>query len=579
MFRKILSTFIVVMISAAPISAQQSGTWLQVESKQSESEALERIEVYQAIFPLVGGYELKDGRFAVTVGPFSQLESEYLLGQFRRTGIIPADSFVSTSDDFVRQFFPLVNAVANAGSSESPPAEGSQTTAPEPDQSRVLPDETVTEARAGEALLSLDEKKELQVALQWAGFYTSAIDGIFGRGTRGSMRRWQAEQGFEETGVLTTAQRAVLLAGYYAILDGLDMGLVTDAKAGISVEMPRAVVAFDSYTAPFANYPGIEGSNAEIHLISRTGDRNALYALYDVLVALESVPSEGRRKKNRNNIIITGRDDKVVAHIEAYLEGGQIKGFILFWPKEKEKQADRLIRRMATSFRTTNAVLAVSEGTEIQPDQNGSAVLTPRAPSKSLSGVFINSAGTILTSSAIDAACAQIEVQGELAYELAVSAPEIGISVLSPTTPVAPRGYAQMRLAEPEVGTPVLVAGYSFGGVLNAPSLTRGTVSATTGLNGEPYLSRLSLEHFDPDAGGAVLIGSGEMIGLLNSRDDGASRQLPADVSFMTRVNAIQPYLQDALIGHSISLTKTGNDAVDTERHARDIAVSISCWE
>lgn len=558
------------------MSAQQSRTWILVETNPDREEAIDRISVYEAIFPQVEGYVLTDGNFAVAVGPFSQLESEYLLGQFRRTGIIPPDSFIAEATDFTNRYYPdeaVIEVEANTGTQSQTESEVAST-AP-----LNLPTETLREARAGESLLSLDEKKELQIALQWAGFYNSTIDGIYGRGTRGSMQRWQASKGFDATGILTTAQRAVLLGEYYAPLDGLNMGLVTDSKAGISVEMPRAVVAFDTYTAPFAHYPSTDGSVAEIHLISRPGDRNTLYALYDVMQTLEIVPLEGRRKKNRNNILITGRDDNIISHTEAYLDGGQIKGFTLVWPADKAEQAERLIDRMVTSFSTTNAVLPRGEGTELTPGQDSLAGMNVRTPSKIISGVFINSDGAVLTSSAIDESCAKIELQGELVYTLDKHAPELGISVLAPTTTVGPRDYARMRTTTPRIDSTSLVVGYSFGGTLNAPSLTRGTVAAPTGLNGEEHLLRLSLEHFDADAGAAVLNTSGEMLGILNTRDTNAERQLPANVSFMTSAAAIQSYLQDETVAHSLSLTSTGNDAIDTERHARDIAVWISCWE
>ena len=54
----------------------------------------------------------------------------------------------------------------------------------------------------------------MQTALQWFGFYTSTIDGAFGRGTRASMAAWQEAQGLDPTGILTTAQRATLTTAW-----------------------------------------------------------------------------------------------------------------------------------------------------------------------------------------------------------------------------------------------------------------------------------------------------------------------------------------------------------------------------
>ena len=111
--------------------------------------------------------------------------------------------------------------------------------APVPQQ----PDETVREARASEAALTRDEKKTLQEWLQWAGYYNAAIDGSFGRGTRASMSNWQADNGFDVTGVMTTLQRDTLRRQYFAVLEGMNLQLVSDLDAGIEMIVPMGAVA------------------------------------------------------------------------------------------------------------------------------------------------------------------------------------------------------------------------------------------------------------------------------------------------------------------------------------------------
>ena len=59
-------------------------------------------------------------------------------------------------------------------------------------------------------------REAIQVALQWEGFYTQAIDGAFGPGTRRAMAAYQRARGFPETGVLTTRQRTQLVDEYKA---------------------------------------------------------------------------------------------------------------------------------------------------------------------------------------------------------------------------------------------------------------------------------------------------------------------------------------------------------------------------
>ncbi len=54
--------------------------------------------------------------------------------------------------------------------------------------------------------LTRDERRAIQRDLTLLGFNTRGIDGIFGPGTRGSIRLWQAQNGYEDTGFITRDQ-------------------------------------------------------------------------------------------------------------------------------------------------------------------------------------------------------------------------------------------------------------------------------------------------------------------------------------------------------------------------------------
>lgn len=61
-----------------------------------------------------------------------------------------------------------------------------------------------------ELQLSRDQRREIQRDLRTLGLYRSAIDGLFGRGTRGAIAAWQRENDFEATGYLTANQVTLL---------------------------------------------------------------------------------------------------------------------------------------------------------------------------------------------------------------------------------------------------------------------------------------------------------------------------------------------------------------------------------
>ena len=71
--------------------------------------------------------------------------------------------------------------------------------------SSLSPAEQRVQAFESEQAMTPAEKKYLQRALAWAGFYESAIDGLYGRGTRGAMATWPIFNGYDDTGVPTAA--------------------------------------------------------------------------------------------------------------------------------------------------------------------------------------------------------------------------------------------------------------------------------------------------------------------------------------------------------------------------------------
>ncbi len=357
------------------------------------------------------------------------------------------------------------------------------------------------------------------------------------------------------------------------------MQLVEDRAAGIAIEMPTNVVSFDGYTAPFAHFMATDGSEAGVHLISQPGDRTSLYALYDVMQTLSIVPLDGRRKKNRNNFLLTGTNDKIISHTEAYLSGGEIKGFTLVWPANRADQAQKLLDRMQRSFERQSGVLPRGQGTDIEPGQAMLGGLDLRKATSIVSGAFINEDGMVLTTSQITESCERIAVFDDTEFELIRFAPEIGISLLAPKTDVQPIGFGTVRAAPNRLNTDVLVSGYSFGGTLSAPALTHGMIAASTGLQGEEHLDRLELSPFASDAGGPVLGANGEIVGILNTADNSGERLLPSGVSFMTDNTSVSNFLKETGIEYRLNIALGTKRPTEIERMAADMTVWISCWE
>ena len=566
--------FAAVLSSKAPALAQQ-GVWIQIEAHPSLSVAQQRAKRFAEALPDVNGFSLGRGWYGILIGPYTRSDAERVLQVYQAERQIPSDSFIAQNINLGAQYWPALGNT-NAGLATAPET-------PEPSGSEItlLPraepaDETPAQARRSEQALNAADRRALQTALQASGFYSGAIDGAFGRGTRASMSAWQRANGFEETGILTTAQRQVLMDDYNAPLISAGMQLVSDPQAGIRIQIPTAMVRFSNYEPPFAHYTG--ALDARVVLISQPGTRATLAGLYDIMQSLEIVPLDGPRNRDRDSFEIEGRGNGINSYTQASLKGGEIKGFTLVWPEGDRSRFDRVVAVMKASFTRTDGVLdpAIGDGNAQQVDLVSG--LEIRKPRLSRSGFYVDQSGTVLTTGEAVAGCTRVELDQSVQAQVVAESKNLGIAVLRPVTRLQPMQVASLSTATPRLQSDIVVSGYSYEGILGAPTLTYGKLADIKGLGGETTLSRLDLLVQEGDVGGPVLDGTGAVLGVLTGNVEGA-RQLPEGVRFAANADAIRSLLTDAGV--------TARDSSDTAllppnamaRLTSEMTVLVSCWD
>lgn len=579
-------TLTVLSVSAARAQSPDDVVWVQIEAQPSLAEATARARIYAAQLEDVNGFALGGGWYGIAVGPYRRADAEQVLRSYVRDRLVPRDSFIQLSRAFRQQFWPVGANVLNRGVIEAPTSVDTATATPvTPTEESEAPapviqpaDETVQEARLSERLLTAEERRGLQIALQWAGFYNAAIDGAFGRGTRSSMAAWQEANSFEPTGVLTTLQRAALIKQYNAVLDGLGMQIVRDAQAGIEMVMPTSEVAFSRYEAPFAHYDSAGDIGARVILISQEGDQTTLYGLYDIMQTLEIVPLNGPRERRNASFSLKGENTQIVSETEVSLKDGEVKGFTLIWPAGDEERRTRVLDEMRKSFARLAGALDPAAGSDAEQAIDLVSGLQVRQPKRSRSGFFIDGDGSVLTTSEVVRSCGRLTVDGDTEADVLADDGANGVAILRPRASLAPIAIAAFNLATPRLQSEVSVAGYSYEGVLSAATLTFGKLEDVRGLQGEENLSRLDLKAQPGDAGGPVFDASGNVMGmLLPKSEDGP--QLPPDVSFALDSASIAEIATQAGVQLTAS-DRTGTAAPrDLRLAAQGMTVLVSCWE
>ncbi|MCV6594138.1 MAG: serine protease [Silicimonas sp.] len=546
-------------------------SWVQVEAQPSEARALERAQDYAGRMGNVNAFKTGSQWHVIALGPYEEADAFRRLLELRAARQIPADSFVSDGRTFGAQIFGSGETVLPLPVPANPEPQA------QPEVIVLAPtDETPAQARASERQLSRDDRARLQTALQLEGFYRSAIDASFGPGTRRAMAAWQSANGFEATGILTTIQRRQLIDGYLEIVNSLQLARVIDPEAGIEIEMPTGLVNFDRHESPFAQYKPSTEDQVRVILISQEGDGATLAALYDIMQTLEIVPLNGSRALRDRSFTLEGANDRIVSHTFARLTGGTVKGFSLIWPAGDEKRFRLVLNAMQKSFTPIDGVLPDTAGSAVQ-DIDLLSGLEIRRADRARSGFFIDGSGAVLTTSAAVAQCTRITLDDETEAEVAAEDAGLGLALLRPREALAPRGTAELAAAEPSLRSDIAVAGYSFGGVLTAPTLSYGTLADVKGLDGDTRVQRLAVTSEPSDAGGPVFDGSGAVLGML--LEPGASpRKLPRDVAFA----ADAPVLAAFLAANGISPRTPGAAEVmapeDLSGLASDVTVLVSCY-
>ena len=557
--------------------AQDSQVWLQVEAHPDRATAEARAQAYSALFPETAGYGLRSGWFGIMIGPFPAAEATDLLANLKSEALIPADSFIAYARDFGDQYWPAAGA-APAAAADVASVTAPEPAAPVPD---ATPDETRQEARDSEALLLPEDRRDLQTALQWFGYYPSAIDGAFGPGTRNSMAAWQEAQGLEPTGILTTRQRRALLDAWQGELAAFGFQEVIEAESGITVTLPLGLVEFDHYEPPFVHYRAkVEGA-PKIVLISQPGDQAALFGLYDVLQTLESVPLDGARDRDDRSFRIRGTSAKVDTTAFATLNGERIKGWMLMSTPGNEGRDARILKVLQDSF-SPDGERVLDPGMVPMADGTKAGLLAGlevRKPRLSRTGFFVSTDGMVATTVDAVASCGRVTIDRSTDAEVALADAATGLALLKPKSPLSPLAVAKFSTATGRPGSEITVPGYSYEDRLPAPVLTFGIFEEGTGLDGQAGRSRLSLQTLPGDAGGAVLDGTGAVVGMLLPSGPQAGKQLPAGVAFALWGAEITRLLSQTGVAARTASTSGPLAPGALAQLGTGMTALVSCWD
>ena len=561
---RILRNAAFLFVSLLWVQMANAQNWVQIEAQPNRASALQRAETYAQNLSDVNAFQTGNNWHVIAIGPFTtENEAQRRLLELRAARSIPSDSFISDGGTFRARIFGTGIAVA--------------ATQAEPAIELAPGEESPAEARRGERQLSRQDRELIQTALKCEGFYNSVIDASFGPGTRRAMSGWQQANGYEPTGILTTRQRLELVQGFEDVQNALGIAAYSDAQAGIDVELPLNMVRFDRYESPFVHFQSLENNGIGLALISQSGGSTTLTALFDIMQTLEMVPLGADASLGRQSFTIDGQDTTRATHIFARRAGDTVKGFALTWPADDSRKFRAVLSAMQASFRTTDAVLPDNAGSGAQ-DINLLSGLDIRRADKTRSGFYVDGDGLVATTADVADDCVQLTLDGDIEAWVVAREAEAGFALLQPAQNLSPLAIARLATNEPRIQSEIAIAGYSFGGLLSAPSVTFGSLADLKGLDGDQNVQRLAVANEPGDAGGPVFDVAGTVLGMVLPPSENA-RRLPGDVAFAADADTLATFLAANGVEVAGPSKTAAMAAEDLTVLATDLTVLVSCWK
>jgi hypothetical protein len=419
--------------------------------------------------------------------------------------------------------------------------------------------------------LSLSQRDSLQRALSRAGITDGTVGGTSPGDTRDAAQRGQAQPNEPVTGALTPEQRDDLMGDVKALRAEVGMKSLTDERAGITIDMPLGLVSFSGYEPPFAQYAARQTDGTRVSLISEPGDATMLQGLFAVLQSFSTLPPATTKDLAADGFTLEGADDQQWYRAYARLAGNSIKGFLIVTPVAEGPRGARIASQMQQSFRPVEGVVMDFESGG--PDAPAQPItIATHLPQRTATGLYVDRQGYVLTAAGSVENCARVTLADNdaLTAEVVASDEELGVALLRPDYVLNPRQVARFSDESPAERTRVAIAGFPYGGRLNAPVLTYGAVRVS---EGSAY--QLGVAAKSGDSGAPVLDAAGRVSGMLlpSAPGDQSGLRLSSDPRSLLR------FLESAgRLPARATPAAAPLDPVDLSAMATDLTVLVSCW-
>jgi Putative peptidoglycan binding domain len=288
-------------------------------------------------------------------------------------------------------------------------------------------------ARAAFEKLPEAERKAIQEALVWTGDHTGVTTGGFGRRTFEAIVAHQKRTQLKPDGILDEKACAGLQAAAKKARDAAKFAVVTDAKTGVAIGVPQAVLPKRDVNPNGGSR--WQSADQKITLDTRAipaGEAD-LAALYERNLAIQTPGRQVTYKVLRPDFFVVSGETPTGKFYIRYVSGpGGIRGFSLGYDKALAKSFDKTVIAIANSFTPfPEAAGSAVAGTAPTPPARPANVEPPRPAGPIATGLVVGPRA-VLTSIAVET-CPDLRV-GQAKARVARADKAAGLALLEAET-------------------------------------------------------------------------------------------------------------------------------------------------
>jgi S1-C subfamily serine protease len=457
------------------------------------------------------------------------------------------------------------------------------------------------EANASFSALKPDQRAFYEVLMTAAGYYNSVPVASFNSRLFNGIKQFQSEKGYEQSGILDSAQFDRLFSEAAKKFDLWGFELIKHPFRPIRIWVPVGLGI-----TPTRNDTGIEWHDQDNRIrIDFTSVPNLSVGAHfgASLNALASDQATIHYKVRRRDwfVISFTTANGVDGYARYHQDGTSVTGFSLFWNNANgDVNGDRIATLMSGSL------WAVMSGKPFPnpPRKNLSTVSAPNLPAQPSTtpipdskpsppnaqfsngtGFFVSTDGNFVTNAHVVEKCDEIKIKtsdGTVESAMLVNADAANDLALL-KVPVTPKKVAKLRIGV-RLGEGVAAFGYPHANLLSTSgNFTLGNVTALAGMGDDSRYFQISAPVQSGNSGGPLLDTSGNVVGVVSAKLNALKvalqgGDLTQNVNFAVKSIILATFLNTNSIAiQSGAVSEKPLESADLADRAKEISAFVLC--